>query len=503
METYISQQKKHLLDSLENQVRFSQLVAVVIGEKGIGKSFLLQQLQQRVETDVVIARIDASLAMTEDQLEKNISLQLGLNWQEIGTSLEQQIQNDLQKKVLITIDEAQLLSSSCLEFILQLNQNQLHLQESVLFILLAGNVSLPRMINETNIFKQHQEMCVVFQIEPTQQQETKAMVADYCTQKMQWADDFYEEKKLDYFWQLSKGNPAELNYHLSRWIEENQHTEIVEISRDGKTSYLRSVLYILVVVGLISLLYFQDEVNNWIAAGSQIKPASEDNTQVQDSSPSSDERFVVKEKMLEKSIENQPVENSEQSNVSQPTITTRQTTEQSESSTQPSHLIGANSHTPTGNTEANIETNTDSDNIVIKTQVDVNLNEPIDPPSLAKELTVEQPDTQVVPNLTIDEQSLLKLDKKLYVLQWMGLSQLKAAENYRKTHPLANKMTIYRRANNEKILYLVISGQFLSSMQADVAKAEYKKRGYNGIPWVKSIVAVQNEIVAFRDSAIR
>jgi septal ring-binding cell division protein DamX/type II secretory pathway predicted ATPase ExeA len=493
VETYISQQKKHLLDSLENQVLFSQLVAVVIGEKGIGKSFFLQQLQQRIETDVVIAKIDASLAITEDQLEKTISLQLGLDWQESETSLEQRIQNDLQQKVLITIDDAQLLSSSCLEFILQLNQNQLHMQESVLFILLAGDVSLPRMINETNIFQQYQEMCVVFQVEAIQQKETKAMLADFCAQKTQWVAELYEEKKLTYFWQLSKGNPAELNYHLSRWLEENQQTEIVEISRDEKNSYLRSVLYVLVVFGLISLLYFQDEVNNWVAEGNQIKSASEENTQVLEPSLSSDEHSVAKNKMIEKSIENQPEENSEQSNVSKPIVNV----EQSESPTQPSLLAEPDSQIPPDNTEAN------TDNTIIKTQVDVNLNQPVDPPTPTKEQAADQPDIQVASNLTIDEQSLLKLDKKLYVLQWVGLSQLKAAENYKEKHPLANKMTTYRRANNEKILYLVISGQFISSMQADVAKAEYKQRGYNGKPWVKSITAVQKEIETFRDSAIR
>ena len=85
----------------------------------------------------------------------------------------------------------------------------------------------------------------------------------------------------------------------------------------------------------------------------------------------------------------------------------------------------------------------------------------------------------------------------------MGLSKAQAAGEYKINHPLANKMTIYRRTTNGQLLYLVISDQFLSRMLADVAKAEYKKRGYPGSPWVKSMASVKKEIVTYRNSGVR
>lgn len=504
METYVSQQKKQLLDSLENQARFSQLVAVIVGEKGIGKSFLIQQLNQRLEDELATARIDASLAMTEDQLEKTIGLQLGLNWQETEIGLEQRIKNELQQKVLISIDDAHLLSSSCLEFILQLNQNQLQLQESVLFILLAGSSSLPGLINETITFKHHQEMCVVFQIEPLQQHETKAIVADFCSLLKDWHNDSYDEKKLDYFWQLSKGNPAELNYHVSRWLEENSETKIVEISEEGKTSYLRSFLYVLVVAVLVGTLFFQNDINQWIAIDSNTDLSAEENAhgQVEKLSLEKDPgaKSKVKDDYVEPVVES-PLQSS--------------TTEPADKSQKEELSNQSNPETETEKTAKKV-----AENKQIPAEENTIKNVPAEKPQVAKnkdKKEIEKAESAPVTrsnevktehskntlNLNSEEISLLKQDDKLFVLQWVGLSKLKAATQYRKEHPLADKMVIYRRASNGQVLYLVISDQFLSRMLADVAKAEYKKRSYPGKPWVKSMAAVKKEIAAFKDSGIR
>lgn len=491
METYISQQKKQLLDSLENQVRFSQLVAVIVGEIGIGKTFLIQQLQQRLEDEISIASIDASLAMTEDQLEKTISLQLGLHWQESEVSLEQQVQNDLQQKVLISIDDAQLLSASCLDFILQLNQKQLQLQESVLFILLSGDISLPSLINETSTFKQHQEMCVVFQIEPIQQHETKAMVTDLCQHRSEWLDDLYEDKKLIYFWQLSNGNPAELNYHLSRWLEENSKSEIVEIKTDEKTSYVRSVFYVVIAGALVATLFYQSDINHWIASG------NEGDHVIDKKSIEVEQRLSSNDSSM---VNNKIVSNVNPTN-KEPQVETDTTIDEYQppkSSLEPETDV---SEIGEDNTKSTAVENTVSEDHAKNEKTTTELAEEL-PPAKGKNLT-NLVGTDTSSNLSTDEESLLKLDGRLFVLQWVGLSSMQAAEDYRNNHPLTHKMVIYRRDNGSQLLYLVISDQFLSRMLGDVAKAEYKKRGYPGKPWVKSVAAVKKEIEALSDLSTR
>ncbi len=493
VETYISQQKNQLLDSLENQVRFSQLVAVVIGEKGIGKSFLINQLQRRLKNDVLAAKIDASLAMTEDQLEKTISLQLGLSWQESDSNLEQRIQNDLAQKVFITIDDAHLLSSSCLDYILQLNQNQLHLQESVLFILLTGDASLPGMINETNTFSQHQEMCVVFQIETIQQSETKSLVANFANIDNDQLDEFYDEKKLHYFWQLSKGNPAELNYHLSRWLEENAPVEIIEVIKEEKASYVKSAFYVLIVIALSSMLIFQDKVNSLFASDpEEVAQPNNDVNPLAADKLSDEEESLTKGQINRKKPVKDPLESSENQEPKIPE-------DNGQESDSKKNELNPSSNAQTTNPEIKIEQEKDSQNAKSSDGKEKLANPtPKDPANLQTTAINSGNGSR----LTVDETFLLNQNSKLFVLQWVGLSQQQAVEIYKNQHPLKNKILVYRRAKGKQVLYLAISDQFLNRLQADNAKAEYKKRGYQGTPWVKSMDAVQQELRGFQDANI-
>jgi len=521
VEAYVSQQKNQLLDSLENQVRFSQLVAVVTGDKGIGKSFLVEQLQKRVESDVLVAAIDASLAMNQEQLAQSISLQLGLSWQEAPADLELRIQQELSQKVLIAIDDAHLLSASCLEYLLQLNQNQLKLDESVLFVLLAGDISLPGIISELKIFEEHQDMCVVFQINPIRQHETQAMLADFSHDDLVLIDELSDEKKLNYFWQLSKGNPAELQYHLNRWLEENSSTEIVEVSSAEKTSYLKSAMYVVIAVVLLTALIFQDNINSWVGTNDKQPPVEivNEKSEISKSEVLNEGNSSKKKNVQAKNSESEKID--EKSKATQTELLVEETPNESESiakleseielkSKLEIEMVGNESsesiEDPIGDLiekqakkKAESEESPNKESLAkvdVETKVDIDKSEVNETSDKEKGTSTEK----LVNTLTKEELNLLAQDSKLFVLQWVGVSQQSSASAYVKKHALGKKMIVYRRSGGNKLLYLVISGQFLSRLQADVAKAEYKKRGYQGDPWVKSMRAVQNEIRDFEGS---
>ena len=99
------------------------------------------------------------------------------------------------------------------------------------------------------------------------------------------------------------------------------------------------------------------------------------------------------------------------------------------------------------------------------------------------------------PVLSKDEQFLLEQPRAYLSLQWVGVSQLQNAQDFRSNHPLKAKMYIYRRKQpNGSYLYLVISDLFSQRSEASVAREEYKKLNYQGTPWIKSLSAIQNEI---------
>ncbi len=95
-----------------------------------------------------------------------------------------------------------------------------------------------------------------------------------------------------------------------------------------------------------------------------------------------------------------------------------------------------------------------------------------------------------------DERYLLGLADKGYTLQWLGVSSLAAAESFRAKHPLKNQMRIYQRRSQQKPLYLIVSGQFNSAVDAENTKAIYQKREYRGTPWVKPLAKIKSEISA-------
>jgi len=102
--------------------------------------------------------------------------------------------------------------------------------------------------------------------------------------------------------------------------------------------------------------------------------------------------------------------------------------------------------------------------------------------------------------LSEDEQELLLRDDTHYVLQWVAISQLKLAESYSQAHKLSDKIKIYRRRGSNGVLFLVVSDDFASRVEAEKAKRGYKSNGVAGEPWAKSVKAVKKEIKAFQQA---
>ncbi len=463
MTTYISQQKVQLLDSLENQVYFSKLVAVLVGDKGIGKTFLLEQLYSRLNSDITIVNIDASLAMSEDQLDKTVSLQLGLSWQKTDVSLETRIKNDIEQKVLIVIDDAHLLSSSCLNFILKLNQIQSEYQDPNLFIILAGDNRLPNMINQTDVFSAHQDMCVVFQIETIEQNETNHLIAHFSQSSVASIENLYSSKKLTSFWKLSKGNPAELNYHLFRELDEHSPIKTVDVNNEPSSSYFKSILYVLIAVLLISILVFQKGINSWISSNDD-------------------------ENILEKTNIILPIDVKSESlpDKNEATKTTEESRLKLKIKTKVESVL-----------EEQIKSVEVFDKQVEKNVVDSEKSSASDNDDVTAQ-KISKKEIVTVENIyTSDENDLINNKSTNFVLQWTGVSQFETALMFKNKHPLTAEMKIYRKLSKNKLLYLVVSGNYKTKALAEKGREKFKQQGINGKPWIKSNSAVQNEISDF------
>jgi len=501
MENYISLQKSQLLDSLENQVRFSQLVAVLVGEKGVGKSYALEQLQNRLDDEICIAHIDASLEIQEDQLQKVICLQLGLPSEQINNieqsdtvhHIEKSIRTHLRKKALISIDNAHLLSNESLDSLLQLNQSQINHQESVLFLLLAGDESLPKNISFTNTFKNHQEMCVVFQLEAIEKSEVASLVAAISHLSLEEVEETYGTKQLEYFWQLSKGIPAEVEYQVSRWKSETSEETInVDEMVEENTNYWRGIVYLVLGILFVSILFYQDEINQLIMPENIVDDGvvNIDENRLDQGNKT---KKTINKGLINKKQGSKDSLNKDSPSIEIPNVANALELDLGENKKEnlQKKIIGNGDDTSTASTQNNpkiirkdeLQKNVKSKPVVTK----------VEKPAEKNRQEIIVPITKL--SLSKDELFLLDQPSAYLSLQWVGVSQLKNAETFRSNHPLKANMYIYKRQQaNGGYLYLVISDLFSQRSDASVAREEYKKLNYQGTPWIKSLSAIQNEI---------
>ncbi|TQV74629.1 AAA family ATPase [Aliikangiella marina] len=519
--SYVSLHKSQLLDSLENQVLYADLCTVVIGEEGTGKSFFLEQLNQRMQGQTEVSQIEAADEMSVAQLEKSIGLQLDLSWNEADNLIDR-VANRFDRRVLLTVDNAQLLPNTCLEFLMMLVAEQLSSKAVKIFVVLAGDARLAKKLNETSTLVNNPNICVVFELEPIKKNETKALIADFQSIDEGTVDALYDEQKLDYLWQLSKGNPGDLNYQLNRWLAEtNKPAPKLEENTVSK-KYLMGVTYLMLALLLAGVLIYQDDINEFIAPQENTisDPRSQevlslpenrsDLTQVSDSTSGNTGESLNSNQSsrMNQESENQESENQENENqgneaqneTATTTLEAKKEPQIDKVSSQTKNRVeeSLDKNDTTDIRVAESQQETDSKNEPSKSQT----RESSEPPrtetneieSPADNINSNQSSETGKAQLTADERKLLTYLDSQHTLQWVGVSNLQAAEQFRDSHPLASQMLIFRRLQGGKYLFLVVSGQFNSRTDADNARVIYGQRNYPGKPWIKSINAIKQEI---------
>ncbi|TQV88951.1 AAA family ATPase [Aliikangiella coralliicola] len=502
--SYVTIHKSQLLDSLENQILYADLACVIIGQKGIGKSFFLEQIHSRVSGQVSLSQIEAESVMTQAQLEKSISLQLGLSWQESEESLLDKIAASLEQRVLLTIDNAHLLDQSCLDFLMGLATRQLAAKQTLLYMVLTGESDLAEKLNDTPSLKYDPNICVVFELKPIEEQETKFLIAQFQSIDPGTAEALYDEQKLQYFWQLSKGIPGDLKYQLTRWLEQTEVKTKPEKELSSIKKYSLSAVYVVLAVTLVFALIYQDEINQMITPDTaNQKTASSKSEQALNSNskePQSDKEYGGIEQAATNKSESQQGDLADSTEDKSQNRKSKLPTEEEGLLRNPDPKQEPAKETESGeiakktsvvNTTKIGSKDESSGTDTSKSEVSQNKSE-----NQAGVAEVEKKKSLPASSISDDERKLMGMDDARFTLQWIGVSKLEAAENFRQQHPLKESMLIFRRNQSTGILYLIVSGQFNSRIDADNAKAVYLKRGYSGKPWVKSLKAVKQEIAA-------
>lgn len=484
--SYVTLNKSQLLDSLENQVFYANLVSVIIGASGLGKTFVIDQLIERVsKQQLTIINIDASANLTQFQLSAKIKSQLSDNPDSLQEHFTQQAKSENSQRVLLILDNAHLMPEQHLDFLLSLARIQQAEQKSPLYLLLAGEPSLAATLNETTTLKQHPQTCVVFELDKFTEDESKHLIADFLSLDVASVEANYDEQKLNFFWQLSKGNPGKLKKQIQRWVDETAFNQQGDVKTNKRKQYLLAVVYSSIALVLILVLVFEQEVNQAIDPQKQpiaIELNIDDQliTQKPKQQPKQQPKLIkeIDQPVKQKTQQEIPLDSNNKQQLEPKQLEPTEPVKKAPIPQQPSVPVQQQS--------------TNEKPLQQKAAVEKIASEKAKTP--VKSATTEEF------SFSKDELTLLTKNNTDFTLQWIALSRLDAAVAYKNKHPLKQQLLIYRRKINNNIMYLVVSGEYKSKQQADSAKAEYLLKGHKEKLWIKSFAAVKKEIGALKNS---
>lgn len=212
---YFSPRHKEALTFLEYGLMDNVGAVLLTGEIGIGKTTLLRYVINNFCTDIITPVIYNTNLSPEQLIETILqSLQLPVekgskanNSERLNQFLLDQLKQD--KRVLLTIDEAQNLPPDTLEEVRMLSNLQTD-NQMLLQVLLVGQPEFRARIQQPELSQLAQRIAVNFHLEALEQAESLA----YIQHRLSVAgrdDSLFTDEALVQIYQASKGIPRNIN----------------------------------------------------------------------------------------------------------------------------------------------------------------------------------------------------------------------------------------------------------------------------------------------------
>ena len=243
---------RHLIDS-------SDLVPLVTGEAGAGKSMLVNQLQLQTTESWLLCRIDANPMLHPDQLMVRLARFFGVS--EAGDNIRDRLlrcfeaNHDEGRLAVIIVDDADQLPPASLIALLRLHEQRLGSMPIVALALFAlpdieNTIATPQL-QVMNLQQFHlMEM-------PLIAREQAPGYVKYLLDQEDLSDQYaMMEARLESLFRLSEGRPAQLTQLILQSINER-----VSVYKSKEQLLSKKTVGIGIAVFLVVILLFQDQVN--------------------------------------------------------------------------------------------------------------------------------------------------------------------------------------------------------------------------------------------------
>ncbi len=229
---YLDAERRQRLQMLQHLTQYSNLLLMIVGERGIGKTSLLDRFVAEAKPEWQIARIQANALMDADQLLYDIALGFGLSAPPHDpSSLQDTLFQHLlrlreqDRTPILIIDDAHELPRDALLAVFHLADAETA-EGNLLRVILACEPQIETMLADPAIAPLRERITHTLDIPPFD----KAGTAEYLAHRLAVAGysgaSPFDDKALEQIWQAAEGNPARINEAAHLWLSDGGAREL-------------------------------------------------------------------------------------------------------------------------------------------------------------------------------------------------------------------------------------------------------------------------------------
>ena len=464
MQAKILPSRQALVDRIELQYEYGQPIICLLGQSGIGKSYLLESFvsekyQNHIKSYVQLTAKMTDLSVMNSVLEQCFSSPLIDQALSFSENFDELFRVDESKSILIVLDNVHHCSD------LLLSEFELVAKQYSQFVKLLLAANKPTSLSTiTNIH-----------LEPISSDESRQFLAMYYDELPHRYDPVFLS-----FLESAHGNPT----LLLAW-QDFQNQQIENDSSSKKHLYI-------MLIALLSVVLIVISVSLYVFVFSKQQPVlPKQNTP--NSNPTS--LALSTDKLTVRSDSDEEMANN-QSEVQQASVS--EVTEQLQSGTRMSN----NQQDPQEEENALQDKNSTqailSDLMVVKPKTIEVLNTEKVPNSeteVASTPKIENASTEPEPRLAVryDNQWFIEKDQQLVMLQLIAVSDEETLQQFIMNHSL-NQVRIYQTQRNNAPWWVVTIGPYQNIAQSQQAKLQLDASLLALAPFSKTIKTIQAEI---------
>ena len=219
---FLSEQHGKALDHLLYGIQQQEGFVVISGDIGTGKTTLCRALLEQLDAETVITALILNPLLNEEELLRAINqdfklLAEGSTRKELLDELNSFLLETLAegKTAVLIIDEAQNLSTSCLELVRLLSNLETN-KEKLIQILLVGSEELPVKLEQPELRSLEQRIPVRYHLQPLEEKEARSYIQHRLSMAGAKGTISLDKKAYGEIYRFSKGVPRLINMIADR-----------------------------------------------------------------------------------------------------------------------------------------------------------------------------------------------------------------------------------------------------------------------------------------------